>query len=43
LENADRILNVDYNNPSKEDIIHARASTRGIYEINFAFKNFTIR
>uniref|UniRef100_A0A183CF65 G-protein alpha subunit n=1 Tax=Globodera pallida TaxID=36090 RepID=A0A183CF65_GLOPA len=42
LENAHRILKENYS-PSHEDIIHARAATKGIHEIIFAFREFKIR
>jgi hypothetical protein len=42
LKEAHRILHPDYS-PIQEDIIHARAATKGIYEIIFSFRAFTIR
>ncbi|KAL3117596.1 hypothetical protein niasHT_000331 [Heterodera trifolii] len=42
LENAQRILTEHYS-PTHDDIIHARAATKGIYEIIFAFREFKIR
>ncbi|CAD5227971.1 unnamed protein product [Bursaphelenchus okinawaensis] len=40
--NAHRILDQNYH-PTEIDIIHARASTTGVYEIGFQFRNFYIR
>ncbi|KAF7636759.1 hypothetical protein Mgra_00003704 [Meloidogyne graminicola] len=42
LEEKERILKLDYI-PIQEDIVNARCSTLGIYEINFDFRNFVIR
>lgn len=42
LQNTKRILTTDYI-PSIEDIIQMRATTKGVYETIFSFRNFTIR
>nr|CAD2155883.1 unnamed protein product [Meloidogyne enterolobii] len=42
LSQVSRIIHPEYS-PSLDDIIRARASTKGIYEIIFSFRQFTIR
>uniref|UniRef100_A0AC35TVC0 G protein alpha subunit n=1 Tax=Rhabditophanes sp. KR3021 TaxID=114890 RepID=A0AC35TVC0_9BILA len=42
LENIERITGHHYT-PTPQDIVQARASTLGVHEIAFDFKNFTIR